>query len=166
MACTLGQQFLKEGHWIEAIACYRQTLSISPRFADAWAELGMACFRNGQPREAEEAWQKALDINPAQPQIQNNLASVLATAPDASLRNGPRAVALAEQANQAVGGGNPIILRTLAEAYAEAGRFGEASATARKALAQAQAQKDDKLAGALQEQIKLYEAGLPVRQSN
>ena len=162
---NLGRQFLKQGHLIEATACYRRALSIDPRFAEAWAELGLACLNDGRIKEAEESWQKTLDINPAQPQIQNNLASVLATAADPSLRNGARAVALAEQANQAMGGRNPVFLCTLAEAYAEAGRFDEAVATARKALVHAQAQKNDKLAGALQEQIKLYQAGRPLRQS-
>jgi tetratricopeptide (TPR) repeat protein len=162
---NLARQFFKEGHLTEAIACCRRALSISPRFADAWAELGAVCFNNGQIQEAEESWQKALDINPAQPQIQNQLASLLATASDASLRNGPRAVALAGQAMELTGGGNPIILGTLAAAYAEAGRYDEAVATARKALTDAQAQKDDKLAGALQEQLKLYQAGVPMRQT-
>ena len=163
MFANVMEKVLQEGHWIEAMACYRKTLSISPGVAEAWAGLGMACFQNGQIKEAEETWQKALDINPAQPQVQNNLASVLATASDPSLRNGAKAVALAEQANQLTGGGNPNMLCTLAEAYAEAGRFDDASAAARKALSQAQAQKDDKLAGALQEQLKLYAAGSPVR---
>ena len=161
----LGEEFLNEGFLIESVACYRRALSINPRFADAWAGLGLASLQNGQFKEAEDSWQKALEINPAQPQIQNNLASLLATASDASLRDGPRAVALAEQANQSTGGANPIILCTLAAAYAETGRYQEAVATGRKALSQAQAQKNDKLAAALQEQIKLYEAGRPTRQA-
>jgi len=160
---SLGRIFFKQGLMTESIACYRQALSINPSLADAWAELGMACLQNGQSKEAEESWQKSLDLIPAQPQIQNNLASVLATAADASLRDGAKAVALAGQANQATGGGNPMVLCTLAAAYAETGRFAEASATARKALDLAQAQKDDKLAGALQDQIELYDAGRPMR---
>ena len=43
------------------------------------------------------------------------------TTSDASLRNGAKAVALAKQGNQLSGGGNPMILRTLAAAYAEEG---------------------------------------------
>jgi tetratricopeptide (TPR) repeat protein len=161
----IGEEFLNQGFLIESAASYRRALSINPRFADAWAGLGLASLQNGQFKEAEDSWQKVLDINPAEPQIQNNLASLLATASDAALRDGPRAVALAEQASQATGGANPIILCTLAAAYAETGRYQEAVATARKALSQAQAQKNDKLAGALQEQIKLYEAGRPTRQA-
>ena len=144
------------------MACFRQVVAISPRLAGAWAELGTACATMGQTKEAGESWQKALDLDPAQPQIQNNLAWLLATASDASLRNGARAV-LAGQANQLTGGGNPVILSTLAAAYAEAGRFDEAAATARKALNLAEAQQDMKLAGSLQNAMKLYEAGHPTR---
>jgi hypothetical protein len=90
---------------------------------------------------------------------------LLATASDASLRDGAKAVALAGQANQLTGGGNPIILRTLAAAYAEAGRYDDAAATARKALNQAQAQKNDQLAAALQEEIKLYQSARPLRET-
>ena len=162
---NLGKTFLREGHWLEAIACYRQTVANSPRLAEAWAELGTACINLGQIKEAEESWQKALDLNPAQPQVQNNLAWVMATASDASLRNGARAVALAAQANQLTGGGNAITLTTLAAAYAEAGKFDDAVATARKALNQALAQKDNKLAEALKQEIKLYEAGRPMRET-
>jgi tetratricopeptide (TPR) repeat protein len=125
----------------------------------------MAQLRKGQTREAIDSWQQALAIKPDLPQVQNRLAWLLATDPDASLRNGAKAVALAQQANQLTGGENPIILCTLAAAYAETGRYDEATATARKALNQAEAQKNDGLADALKEEIKLFEAGLPMRET-
>jgi tetratricopeptide (TPR) repeat protein len=161
----LGNDFLETGDWEQAIACYRKTLSIQPGFADAQASLGMAQLRKGQTREAIDSWQQALAIKPDLPQVQNRLAWLLATDPDASLRNGAKAVALAQQANQLTGGENPIILCTLAAAYAETGRYDEATATARKALNQAEAQKNDGLADALKEEIKLFEAGLPMRET-
>jgi Flp pilus assembly protein TadD len=123
----------------------------------------MACYQNGQFKEAVVSWQKSLDLNPAQPQVLNNLASLLATASDPSLRDGARAVALAEQANQLAGGDNPMVLCTLAAAYAQAGRFDAAAATARRALELAAAQKNDALATALQEEMKLYETNTPLR---
>jgi tetratricopeptide (TPR) repeat protein len=160
---SLGDDFLQHGELEEAIACFRQTLKIRPRFADASANLGLALFQKGEMKEAIAAWQQALEINPAHLYAQNNLAWLLATASDASLRDGAKAVALAEQANQLTGGANPVILHTLAAAYAEAGRYGEASATARRALELAGRQKNDKLGGTLQKEIKLYEAGSPAR---
>ena len=50
----------------------------------------------------------------------NNLAWALATCPDASLRNGAKAVQLARQANRLSDGKNPLVLRTLAAACADA----------------------------------------------
>ena len=159
----LGNDLYEDGHLIEAIVCYRQTLAISPRLFNAWGGLGMAFLQNGQSKEAVESWQRSLDINPAQPLIMNNLAWLMATAPDASLRNGTTAVVLAGQANQLTGGTNPLVLSTLAAAYAESGRYDDASATARKALNYAHAQTNEPLAASLQEQIKLYDKRLPMR---
>jgi hypothetical protein len=88
---------------------------------------------------------------------------MLATASDPSLRNGARAEALATQASQLSGSGSPAILRTLAAAYAEQGSYGPAAATARRALELAARQKQDALAAALQQDIKLYEANKPLR---
>jgi tetratricopeptide (TPR) repeat protein len=161
---TLANMLAGEGHLPEAMQCCRRALAISPRFADAWAGLGVLCLQSGQSKEAEDSWQKSLEINPAQPQVLNNLATLLATASDASLRDGAKAVALAEQASQLTGGSNAMIQCTLAAAYAEAGRYGEAAATVRKALSLAQVQKDDKLRRALEEGIQLYESGRPLRQ--
>ena len=61
------------------------------------------------------------------------------------------------------GGGNPMVLRTLAAAYAETGSYGQAAVTARRALELAVAEKQDALAATLQKEIKLYEADTPQR---
>ena len=111
--------------------------------------------------EAIAHFQKALQIKPADPTIQNNLAWVLATCPEASLRDGNKAVELARQANELTGRRNPIILHTLAAACAEAGRFSEAVETAQRALQLAGAQSNANLAGQLQLELKLYQAGSP-----
>ena len=71
------------------------------------------------------------------------------------------AVELAEQADALTGGENPVILHTLAAALAEAGRFSEAVETAQRALRLAEAQSNSMLAGALQSEMNLYQAGSP-----
>ena len=68
---------------------------------------------------------------------------------------------LGQQANQLAGGENPIILRTLAAAYAEAGRFPEAVETAQRALQLAETQSNTALANAIRSQMKFYQAGSP-----
>jgi tetratricopeptide (TPR) repeat protein len=158
---NLASQFMQKGDWRPAILFFRQAININPRLADTWAGLGTACVKDGQFKEAIDSWQKALEINPGHLQALNNLAWLLATASDPSLRDPAKAMTLAAKAGQLSGGVNPAILHTLAAAYAAQGNYGTAAATARRALELATAQKNDPLAGALRQEIKLYEANTP-----
>src|SRR5208282_798188 len=119
---------------------YQKALQINPDYAEAHYNFGNALLKMGNADEAITHYQKALQIEPDNAEAQNNLAWVLATCPQASLRNGNQAVALARRANQLTGGGNPVVLGTLAAAYAEAGRFPEAEETAQRALQMAETQ--------------------------
>ena len=157
----LGDDFLQKEDWQIAIACYQRAVKINPRDAEAAAGLGMACFKKGEAKEAIASWRHALAIYSGQISVLNNLAWLLATTSDPSLRNGTEAVALATQASQASGGGNPVILHTLAVAYAAEGNYRLAAATARRALQLAVGQKKDTLAATLQQEVKLYEASTP-----
>jgi tetratricopeptide (TPR) repeat protein len=158
---NLGNGYLQKGEFDQAIASYQQAKKINPRYANTCANLGVAYFNEGRNREACDSWQQALEINPGQLYVLNNLAWLLATTPDAALRNGSRAVELAAQASEMSGGGNPTILHTLAAAYAAAGNYKLAVATARRSLELALEQKNDTLAATLEKEIKLYEAGMP-----
>jgi tetratricopeptide (TPR) repeat protein len=143
----------------EAIAEYQKALETDPKFAPVYYNLGAALEQKGRLGEAIVLYQKALQINAADPMIQANLAWLLATAPEASLRDGGKAVELARQANQETGGENPAILHVLAAACAEAGLSSEAVETAQHALRLAEAQSNTVLAGALQTELKLYQTG-------
>jgi hypothetical protein len=91
---------------------------------------------------------------------QANLAWVLATSPDASLRDGAKAVALAKKVIERAGHANDvntvIVLRTLAAGYAEIGRFTEAIETAQQASQLAIAQGNSALIEDLQSNIANY----------
>jgi tetratricopeptide (TPR) repeat protein len=159
--CNLGLAFFLLGRTDEAIAQYQKALQLKPDYEEAHKNLGLAFFRQGRMDEAIAQYQKALELKPGNIEAQKNLAWVLATCPQAGLRNGSKAVKLAEQASQLAGGGNPLILGTLAAAYAEVGRFSEAVETAQRALRLAGAQSNTNLAGQLQAQLKFYQAGSP-----
>jgi Flp pilus assembly protein TadD len=163
---NLGAALFRKGDLQAAIGCYRQAIKINPRSADTYANLGTAFFQQGAMKQAIDCWQQSLTLNSGQINIQINLAWLLATSSDASLRNGAKAIVLAEQARQEIGASNPTILRTLAAAYAEAGRYREAAITARMASSLAVKQTDNALAATLQNEIKLYEVGVPVRDTN
>ena len=160
---NLGGNLLQERDLEEAIACYQQAIRIDPHCADAHSHAGLAYFQKGDIKEAINSWQQALAAKPDQADVQNNLAWLLATAPDASLRQGAKAVALAERANQLNGSTNAAVLHTLAAAYAETGRYQDAATTARRALAVAVEQKNGDLTVTLPREIKLYETDRPMR---
>jgi tetratricopeptide (TPR) repeat protein len=159
---NLGNALGEQGRLDEAIAHFEQAAVIDPGFVAAQYNLGIAYCQKGRGGDAIPHFQQALQIEPAEPRVQNNLAWLLAVCSDASLRNGAKAVELARQANALTGGENPAILHTLAAAFAEAGRFPEAMETAQRALRLAGAQSNKGLAGALQSEMKLYKAGLPL----
>ena len=77
-----------------------------------------------------------------------------------------RAIALAGQAQPVFQEKNPLILRTLAAAYAEKGQFSDALAAAKESLALAISQSDPRLASTLQKEIELYQANSPCRYGN
>jgi protein O-mannosyl-transferase len=158
---NLGIALLQEGKVDEAILHFQRALEIDPENALAHLNLGSALGRKGRMEEAGAQYQKALQIKPSDPEIQNNFAWLLATCSQAALRNGSKAVELARQADGLTGGENPVILRTLAAALAEAGQFPEAVETARHALRLAEAQSNTRLAGKLQTELELYQAGRP-----
>jgi Flp pilus assembly protein TadD len=165
-AClNLSSALLREGQWDEAVASSEKALEIQPANSDAHNNLAVAMAKKGRTREAIFHWQKALEIQPDKVGSQVSLARVLATSPDDSIRDGVRAVNLAEQALKLSGGRSPAILQTLAAAYAETGQFARAVETARRALELTTAQGNTPLAEALQKEIALYQAGSPYHET-
>jgi tetratricopeptide (TPR) repeat protein len=103
-------------------------------------------------------------LDPRSVEALNNLSWILATTPEAALRNGPRAVELGRQACALTGESQPGLLGTLAAAYAEAGRFPEAIATAQKAIALAEQAGNPEVAAINRKLLAEYEAGRPHRE--
>ncbi|HSY18820.1 MAG TPA: tetratricopeptide repeat protein, partial [Candidatus Acidoferrales bacterium] len=161
---NLGIALLQKGNVDEAIAHYRQALKTRPDYTDAINNLGNALLQKGEVEAAVRQYEKLLQLKPDYLEAQNNLAWILATAAPASLRDGKQAVALAERSNQLSGGESPVVLRTLAAAYAEAGRFDDARQNAQKAMELARVAGQSDLGEQIQGELKLYTAGLPFHQ--
>ncbi len=147
-----------------AVAYWENRLKSSGLDTDAHNNLGVVLVQSGDPRGAIAQWEASLAIKPNDGNAQNNLAWVLATYPDATIRNGNRAVELAEKAAALPGGQDPIVLRTLAAAYAETGQFSRAIETAEHAAELATARQNPSLAETLQNEIALYRANTPHRE--
>lgn len=162
---SLGHAFLEKGEIDAAISHCRAALLIQSENADAHTNLAIALDEKGQTAEAIQHYQKALEISPQSISALTNLAWLLATCSNASFRNGNKAIELAREADQLSGGTNTFVLRALAAAYAESGQFGKAIEIARAAMQLARTQGDNSLAGALQQEIALYELALPYRET-
>jgi tetratricopeptide (TPR) repeat protein len=159
----LGHALLEKGELDSAIQVCRSALLLRPSDVDCRTTLAIALEAKGNPGEAIQHYQKALELAPSSIPTLTNLAWLLATSQDASLRNGPRAVELAGQADRLVGGTNTLVLRTLAAAYAENGEFANAIRTARSAMQLARMHGEDSLTADLDQQIALYQLGMPYR---
>jgi len=127
--------------------------------------LGVLLAQKHHARAALAQWEKSLELSPEDGNAQSNIAWLLATAPDASLRDGSRAVALAEHVLELAGGVNPLLQRTVAAAYAEAGRFDNAVEAAQRGRELAEREGNQTLARELAGHVSRYKHRLPLRDS-
>jgi Flp pilus assembly protein TadD len=165
-ACSnYGVALLRAGRVAEAVRSLQEAVRLNPQYDDAYNNLGYALALQGDFRAAASAYEQALRISPGYVRAMNNLARLLATCPDAAVRNGPRAVQLAEQANQMAQGRDFEFLDVLAAAYAEAGRFDDAVAAAQQAIAVATANGRSDLAAGAQAHLEGYRRHEPLREN-
>ena len=162
---SIASAFRQKGDVEAAIIHYRKALELRPDYAKAHNNLANALRQQGRIEEAMREYETALSSDPESVLAANNLAWLLATSSDASIRNGPKAVQLAEQADRLSGGRDPIILHTLAAAYAENRQFPEAVEVAQRALEIADAKGISSLAESLRNKLTLYQAGSPYHES-
>lgn len=147
----------------EAIMQWKKTVELEPDNIDIRNQLGLVLLQAKQVNEAVDQWQKVLEIHADDIKARLNLAWVFATSPEKSIRDCPRALALAEQAQQLAGHDDPVVLRTLAAAFAECGKFPEAIIAAQQGLALSTTQKQSELIRSLQSEVALYQLNLPCR---
>jgi len=162
---SIGTALRQKGDVEEAIVHYRKALELRPDYANAHNNLGNALRQQGRTEEAVHEYEAALKSEPDSILAGNNLAWILATSPNASVRDGAKAVQLAQRANRLSGGSDPIILHTLAAAYAENRQFSEAVNAAQRALELADANGVASLAESLRSKLALYQAETPYRDS-
>ncbi len=156
----LGRFLLDQGHVQEALPELQAAIGIRPHFESCEEALGSAYEAAGQDAEALGHWRKAQRIDPTRTSATLGVAWLLATAADASLRNGAEAVRMAESARGSAPE-NAEVLDTLAAAYAEDGQFPRASAAAARALELAKAQGNQPLLADIRGRQLLYAKNKP-----
>jgi len=163
---NVGQALRKRGQLPEAAEQYEAAVRINPK--DVAAILNLANVRAQQSRKAEAVvlFERALNLDPKSVEALNNLAWILATDSDTDpkLRDGARAVELAERACELTGFSQTAVMGTLAAAYAETGKFQEAVATAERACVLAQQAGQAELFKKNQELLALYKSRTAYRE--
>jgi protein O-mannosyl-transferase len=162
---NLGNVLAALGRFEEAIENYRRAIQINSNRPETFVHLGMVLNQLGRTRETVAQYREALRLNPHLAGALNNLAWLLATSSDDALRDGAEAVRLAECACELTYHGEPLFIGTLAAAYAEAGRFPEAVATAEKAEQLATSAGQTAVAAKNHQLLELYRAGKTYHES-
>jgi len=155
----LAMTLLKRGMVDEAARYLEKSLQVDPNFAAGHFYLGEAMTRRHKYASALAHFEKAMatDSGSSSSMTANRLAWLLATCPDSQVRDGARAVRLAEHACASGGYRDPDQLSTLAAAYAEIGRFDDALKWAANAARLADP-RDHSLTERIRRQLKSYKS--------
>lgn len=129
-----------------------------PEWADALCGRAIAKQSYGMFREAVADLDTAMNLQP-DAETAALQAFILATCEDDAVRDGTRAVQLAQRAESLAGGPTSLVLMALAAAHAEAGDFRQAVRYQKQAIRTA----DDDEKPLQKERLRLYEAGKPLR---
>jgi tetratricopeptide (TPR) repeat protein len=157
-----GSALRRKGLLDEGLAQFRKAIELQPGHFEARNNLASALLQQGRISEAVAQYEACLKLQPDNVEINRRLGWIFATSPEAALRNGPRAVELARHARQ-LAPDNPVVLAALAAAYAENKQFPEAISTVQETVRMPAVQQNSALTSALQNHLKLYQSGSPLR---
>jgi Tfp pilus assembly protein PilF len=163
---NLGSVLCALGRLDDGIAHLERTLALDPEYTTAHGNLGEAYAARGQRALAAQQFALAVEAAPDNPFLLNRLGWLLATSPEVGVRNGARAIEVAERAVSITSRQDVISLDTLSAAYAEAGRFDAAVATVREGLALADRQGNRAAVADLTSRLSLFQTGRKVREPN
>lgn len=138
-------------------------MGIELDFRDEAAEAARQ-IRQARIQEEIEELREKHQANPDDLESVINLAWILATSPHDDLRDGKKALRLAEAANGRMRGKNPDVLTVLAAALAEHGSYRKAVSTARSALKLYEKAGDEARRVALAMYLRSFENERPHRE--
>jgi tetratricopeptide (TPR) repeat protein len=159
---SLADALRRTGKLEASIAAYQEVIAMDPTASQARFGHAMALVRLHRYPEARVVLEDATRTHPEQPGLAHALARLLAAAPDDRVRDGTRALSMIE-ALERTNGLTVTLAESSAMALAETGRFKDAVARQRQAIAMAtQAGRGD-LADRLAGNLHRYESGMPSR---
>jgi|ERR1051326_5892055 tetratricopeptide (TPR) repeat protein len=164
MRFNLGLALLDQNQPVQAEEQLAECVRLKPQETKGHYRLAVALARQHKAKEAIAQYREALRLTPEFPDALNELARLLACSPESELRDGTEAVKLAEKACAMTNSQQPDMLTTLAAAYAEAGRFPDAIATAEKARSLAASNGQNAAAAKAGKLLELCQSGRPLRE--
>jgi tetratricopeptide (TPR) repeat protein len=159
---SLADALRRSGRLEAAIAEYTAIVTIDPSAADARFGRAMALVRLRRFAEARAVLEEAVRVHPEQPGLAHALARILASAPDDGVRDGSRALTIMQSLEKATTP-SVALVETTAMALAENGRFADAIARQRQAIAMATQARRVDLVTRLSENLRRYQSNMPVR---
>lgn len=125
----LGAAYFREGNYPAAVTTLQEATELDPRNWRAWNALAMAYVAKGQIPLAEDAFQRALKINPGEAEILVNYGAMQLNQgqPDAAVATFTLALDDIDYRNQA------LVLSNLSLAFVAAGRPADGLTAAREA---------------------------------
>ena len=159
-ARNMGVRLSDLGRYEEALPYLELAARVNPKESTA-QYFGLALSGLGKYGQSISAYRKEIQLTPNSPDALNNLAWLLASCPEAQFRNGKEAIELAKRACELTEYKRAIFIGTLAAAYAEAGEFDNAVATAERAQTVAKAAGETGIAARNAELAELYRAKKP-----
>ncbi len=159
----IGLALAATGRLDEAIVHLRRASSLKPGEVAVRRFIASTLVLAGRAAEALVEYDALLAANPDDVEALRGAAWIRATAADPRLRDGAAALRLAERARARSPNPSPVIERTAAAAYAEAGRFPEALEAIERALALANAAHATEEAAHDAAERQLYRSGKPLR---
>lgn len=166
---SLADALRRRGRIADALPHYQRIIEADSSASAARFGYAMGLVRLGRDAEARAAIEEAVRRHPDQPGFPHALARLLAASADSAVRDGTRALALVDALAKQYGA-TAALLETQAMALAELGRFREAAARQREAIAAAagqgrddSAQRQDNSVPRLRANLELYLAKMPCR---
>ena len=159
---SLADALRRSGKLDAAITEYTEIVKIDPSASNARFGRAMALVRLRRFAEAQSVLEDAVRVHPEQPGLAHALARLLASAPDDAVRDGRRALSIMQSLEKTTVP-SVALIETTAMALAENGRFAEAIARQRQAIAMATQARRTDLVTHLSESLRRYESNMPSR---
>jgi tetratricopeptide (TPR) repeat protein len=133
---ALGDTLRHSGRFDASLTPYADAVRINPRAAEARFAYAMALVRLRRYREARAWLEESARVQPDRPELSHALARLLAAAPEDSVRDGARAMALVQELMKSAR--TTAVGETMAMALAELGQFTQAMDVQRDVMAAAE----------------------------